>query len=232
MHPATLTPKVACKNPCPKAIRELESFEHALPVLLTWCLGNKRCTFFHHNPMSVDLLCCVMGEWTRVQFGDSKLNLTCRLYVACQLLFCSIGRSASQALKWVCRLIVSTAMGKGICFLLVCYIYLLFWKLKFPCTLNFKNFNFPALNFSLYSYLWSCFLSPQAEYPFVRLTLGLFLLIPSPPILLLDSCFINHLFLSNAFFLLATNLPYFLEQKRTFIQPCTPLKLLFIAFIL
>ena len=53
MHPTTLKPNVAFKNPSLKAIREFRSFEHELPILLAWPC-NKCCTFLHYNPVSVD----------------------------------------------------------------------------------------------------------------------------------------------------------------------------------
>lgn len=42
-----------------------------------------------YNLASVDWLCCAVEERTWVHLGDSRLNLACGLYVACQLLFCS-----------------------------------------------------------------------------------------------------------------------------------------------
>jgi len=36
MHPAALTPNVAFKIPSLKATGEFSSFEHELPILLTW----------------------------------------------------------------------------------------------------------------------------------------------------------------------------------------------------
>ena len=50
------------KTPSLKAIREFGSFECELPILLTWFLQYKRCPFLHHNPLSVDGLCCTQAS--------------------------------------------------------------------------------------------------------------------------------------------------------------------------
>ena len=47
------------------------SFEHELPILFAWPC-KKHCTFLHHNLVSVDWLCCTLGEWTEVWFGNKQ----------------------------------------------------------------------------------------------------------------------------------------------------------------
>lgn len=44
-------------------------FEHGLPILLSWPC-NKHCAFLYHNLVSVDWLCCTLGEQTWNQLGN------------------------------------------------------------------------------------------------------------------------------------------------------------------
>lgn len=69
MHPVALTPNIL-KNPSLKAIREFELFEQKLPILLAWYPANKCCVFLYCSLMSIDWLCCMVGEWTPVWFGN------------------------------------------------------------------------------------------------------------------------------------------------------------------
>ena len=62
MHPATLTPIIAFKNP---------SLSSELPDLLAGC----RHSFFHYNPMSVSWLCCEAAKYTHVQLVTPVLTL-------------------------------------------------------------------------------------------------------------------------------------------------------------
>ena len=72
MHPAAPpSPGVAFKKASLKAIREFGSFEHELPILLPWCHANKSLTFLHHKLVSVNWLCCAVGEWTQVPLGNN-----------------------------------------------------------------------------------------------------------------------------------------------------------------
>ena len=45
-----------------------------LGSLLTRC--NKRCTFLHHNPVSVDWLILRAGQWTQIWFGNRNTRIT------------------------------------------------------------------------------------------------------------------------------------------------------------
>lgn len=66
--PSTFPPKFDIKNPSLKVIREFGAFEH---VLSAWLPAIHTEIFFHHNQLSLDWLCCVLGEPNQVWFGNN-----------------------------------------------------------------------------------------------------------------------------------------------------------------
>ena len=74
LAPCDPVPHLAFKHPSLKAIREFASFEYELPILLAWPHNGYPSVSYpllHHNLVSTDWLCCVMGEWNQVWFGYS-----------------------------------------------------------------------------------------------------------------------------------------------------------------
>ena len=68
--PATLTSNVA-SNESHKG-GWVFWWQDAPSLCLAPC--NKCCALLHHNPVSVDWLCCVLGDWTQVWFSNSFGN--------------------------------------------------------------------------------------------------------------------------------------------------------------
>ena len=68
-YPVTLSLTLSLINLSLKALGEFGPFE---PSCWTPCLVpcNPHCTFLHHNLVSVDWLCCNVGERTQVWFGN------------------------------------------------------------------------------------------------------------------------------------------------------------------
>ena len=68
------SPHRVIKHVSLKAIREFGSFEHELPILLSWPC-NQHYTFLHHNPGSVDWVYCT-GDQTQVWFSNNITQRT------------------------------------------------------------------------------------------------------------------------------------------------------------
>ena len=63
--------------------------------LLSKCPANECSTFLHHNPLSVDWLCCTLGKWIRVWFG----NIIWSIILSKIPFYVSTGLS----LRWECQ---------------------------------------------------------------------------------------------------------------------------------
>lgn len=140
--------------------------------------------------------------------GDSRLNLACGLHVACQPLFCSrkISSPSTQVSaqtpylpQWVTEYPPTSQLY-------------LFALLEMKVSLHFKLQEFlQLLSLTLFYIITDGFVSfhPRQNI-LLRLIPVSFSLDSISSIFLLDSCPFNHLFLSTAFFFLATTLSFFL----------------------
>lgn len=65
-------PNIAFRSLSLKAIEELEVFGAWAGHSSCFMPCNKHCTFFHHNLVSVDWLCCTVGKWIQVKSENNN----------------------------------------------------------------------------------------------------------------------------------------------------------------